>query len=201
MIVFTAPMPSRFQSLRNLLVDFRVVISFVLFTSLIALDVFMGWKPRAIYAPGEWQGLLGCGLVLAGLGVRSWAAGVLFKGKELAVAGPYSLCRHPLYLGSFLMMLGYCHLIGDPSNYLFIVVAVAAIYWATMGREEERMGEKYSTRWHEHAAKTPRLLPLHPTRFVSAPWSARQWLKNREYQAVISSLIGLACIELWRIYF
>lgn len=200
MIVIAAPMPSRIQSLRNLLVDFRVVISFVLFTSLIGLDVVMGWKPRAIIAADQWHGLLGCFLVLAGLAVRSWAAGVLRKGKDLAVGGPYSLCRHPLYLGSFLMMLGFCHLIGDPSNYLYVVIPVAAIYWATMGREEERMGEKYSSRWYNHAAKTPRLLPLRPMNYVAAPWSLSQWLRNREYQAVLSSLAGLAALEVWRRY-
>lgn len=198
MIVIAAPMPSRFQSLRNLLVDFRVVISVVFFTILISYDVLTGWEPRALVAGSDWQSWLGCGLVVAGLAVRSWAAGVLRKGKDLAVAGPYSLCRHPLYLGSFLMMLGFCHLIGEPGNYLLIVVPIAALYWATMGREELRMEEKYSGRWETHAAKTPRLLPLRPSLFVHAPWSAKQWLKNNEYRAVVSSMVGLGALELWR---
>lgn len=201
MIVIAAPMPTRFQAFRNLLVDFRVVISFVLFASLIMLDVATGLHPREVFAAGAWQGWLGWTLVLAGLGVRSWAAGVLKKGKDLAVAGPYSLCRHPLYLGSFLMMLGFCHMLGDPLTYVMVVVPVAAIYWATMAREELRMDEKYGRRWEAHAAKTPRLLPLKPQLFTSAPWSAAQWLKNHEYRAIFSSLAGLAAMEVWRRWF
>jgi protein-S-isoprenylcysteine O-methyltransferase Ste14 len=201
MIVITAPMPTRLQSFCNLLVDFRVVISFVLFTSLIVLDLLTGVEPRAVFAAGAWQGWLGWGLVFAGLAVRSWAAGVLKKGKDLAVAGPYSLCRHPLYLGSFLMMLGFCHMLGDPLTYVMVVVPVAGIYWATMAREELRMDEKYGARWDAHAAKTPRLLPLRPQLFVAAPWSRAQWLRNHEYRAIFSSLTGLAALEAWRYWF
>lgn len=201
MIVIAAPMPTRLQSFRNLLVDFRVVISFVLFTSLIVLDLLTGIEPREVFVSDAWQGRLGWGLVLAGLAMRSWAAGVLKKGKDLAVAGPYSLCRHPLYLGSFLMMLGFCHMLGDPLTYVMVVVPVAAIYWATMAREELRMDEKYGARWEAHAAKTPRLLPLRPQLFVAAPWSGAQWLKNHEYRAIFSSLVGLSALEVWRRFF
>ncbi|MCE9604100.1 MAG: isoprenylcysteine carboxylmethyltransferase family protein [Planctomycetia bacterium] len=191
-------MPTRTQSLRNLLVDFRVVISFVMFTSLIVFDLVMGWKPRAIFAAGEYQGLIGCLLVCAGLAVRSWAAGVLRKGKDLATDGPYSLCRHPLYLGSFLMMVGFCHIIGDPSNYLIIVLPIVAIYWATMRNEERRMVDRYGSRWTDYAAKTSRLIPFRWSRFAPGHWTVGQWLRNHEYRAVISSLVGLTGLELWR---
>ena len=41
--------------------------------------------------------------VILGCLLRSWAAGYLFKGKRVAVGGPYALIRNPLYVGSFVL--------------------------------------------------------------------------------------------------
>jgi len=45
-------------------------------------------------------------VILVGLVVRGWAAGVLEKNRELAVSGPYAFTRNPLYLGSFVIGTG-----------------------------------------------------------------------------------------------
>ncbi|MCU0990557.1 MAG: hypothetical protein MUE63_13455 [Xanthomonadales bacterium] len=46
------------------------------------------------------------GFVIAALGQawRIYAAGVIYKNKRLATTGAYSLVRHPLYLGNFLIL-------------------------------------------------------------------------------------------------
>jgi len=44
---------------------------------------------------------------LAGLLLRMWASGYLRKNDQLATAGPYAHTRNPLYLGSFLIGLGF----------------------------------------------------------------------------------------------
>lgn len=36
-------------------------------------------------------------LVLAGVGIRMWASGVIMKNRELATSGPYRYVRHPLF--------------------------------------------------------------------------------------------------------
>jgi hypothetical protein len=58
--------------------------------------------------------LLGLGLVVAGLAVRFWAMGYIgaeARTREVGVdtrisAGPFSLFRHPLYLGNSLLVCG-----------------------------------------------------------------------------------------------
>src|SRR5688572_27344661 len=49
------------------------------------------------------------GLVIAVVGecVRLWAAGHIEKGREITRSGPYRFVRHPLYLGSTLIGVGF----------------------------------------------------------------------------------------------
>src|SRR5882672_7883187 len=48
------------------------------------------------------------GLVaLPGLALRAWATGHLRKNDALATTGPYAYTRNPLYLGSFVMGVGF----------------------------------------------------------------------------------------------
>ena len=51
--------------------------------------------------------LLGIGLAFLGMLLRAWATGHVRKNDQLAVAGPYAFTRHPLYLGSFVIGVGF----------------------------------------------------------------------------------------------
>ena len=44
---------------------------------------------------------------LLGLAIRAWASGHIRKNDALATSGPYAYTRNPLYLGSFLLGLGF----------------------------------------------------------------------------------------------
>ena len=46
-------------------------------------------------------------IALPGELLRIWAAGHITKGREVTRSGPYQLVRHPLYLGSTIMGLGF----------------------------------------------------------------------------------------------
>lgn len=182
------------------LVRHRVPISSALFVALIVEDLILATPPKF----GWWRdpsvpGYLGAAMVLIGLAIRSWAAGILPKGQDLATSGPYSLCRHPLYLGSFLMMVGFCVLIGYLHDYLVILGPIALIYYFTMRAEEHRVSQKYGPRWEAFRARTPMFVPWRPWQFEAAPWSAARWWKCREYRAVLCTLAGLAAAEMWRV--
>lgn len=185
---------SRLEAVSLFLADFRVPISFVLFSALVAWEGVDGrLMPEQILpwlaAPG-----LGVALVLAGIGLRTWAAGTLRKGQSLATVGPYSLCRHPLYLGSGLMMCGFCQLTCSPWHYVPAVLALAVVYGNTMLREERVLRKKYPRDWPDYHARTPFCLPWLPHLYTSGAWSLAQWRKNHEYRACTTSLGGLLLV-------
>jgi protein-S-isoprenylcysteine O-methyltransferase Ste14 len=182
------------------LVDKRVVISFILFTTMIVVQMLVGLRPHSWWTGGDLQGLAGVSLVLLGVFIRSWAAGVLFKGKALAVVGPYSLCRHPLYLGSFCMMVGFCLLIGNPLHLAVVLGPIAGIYWVTMFNEERRVASKYAQSWEAYSSTVPRFIPWRLTGYVPAPFKIQLWTRNHEYRALLTAVAGLTALEIWRTY-
>jgi hypothetical protein len=97
------------------------------------------------------------------------------------------------------MMLGFCMVIGYVHDYLVILGPIALIYLLTMKAEEQRMLQKYGSRWTNYAVVTPRLLPLKAMNYTAAPWSPARWLQRREYRAIVTALAGLAALEWWRL--
>jgi protein-S-isoprenylcysteine O-methyltransferase Ste14 len=185
---------------QTFLVTRRVTISLVLFGLLIAEDIYFGTKPQhGWFRAADGIGLTALAVIVLGLAIRSWAAGTLRKGIDLTTEGPYSLIRHPLYLGSFLVMLGFCLTVGYAHDVLVICGPIVGIYCLTMLREENRLTAKYGERWTTYAARTPRLVPYLPTHFTPTGWSLTQWLRSREYQALLTCTIGFAALEAWRL--
>src|SRR5713101_3247812 len=87
---------------QDFLVDRRVALTSAIFVALVLHNLVLGATPRSLVNLRERHVAAGLALVVCGLGLRSWAAGTLRKGKALPTAGPYRLCQHPLYLGSLL---------------------------------------------------------------------------------------------------
>ncbi len=173
----------------DLLVDGRVAISVVALT-LFAVGHLMFDSTRAEVATPSSSDVAGVVLIAAGVGWRSWAAGHLRKGCDLTTKGPYSLCRHPLYVGSLLMFVGFA-LVLHWWNYLpSVALLLALVYRATVLREERRLEQKFGPRWRAYAATTPRFLPWRFSRFSAGMWDLRQWLRSREYRA--AAVAGLA---------
>lgn len=184
--------------LADFLVDQRVPISFVIFSTLIVRDVVFGTRPREVTDVSDPFAMLGLALVLCGLGMRSWAAGVIRKGKALATTGPYRLCRHPLYVGSLSMMAGFCLLVADVQNAWIIVASVLVIYTLTMRREELRLASRHGQAWTDYTRLAGRLFPVRFPSSLRSEWSLAQWLQNREYNALLATLMALVGLQAWR---
>jgi protein-S-isoprenylcysteine O-methyltransferase Ste14 len=188
---------AHWQRLIAFLVRRRIPISLIVFASLISEDVLTGIKPHNLAHLTEHHAGWGVGLVLAGLSIRSWAAGTLRKWAELTTIGPYAMVRHPLYVGSFLMMVGFCAIIDDGENIAFVLGPILLIYVLAVLKEEHGLAARFPDQWTDYAQRVPRFLPRRIPDRPLAPWSAHQWLANREYQAVLASLAGLAALQLW----
>ena len=179
------------------LVRYRVRISLIVFVGLIAEDLLKGVKPNNLMDVGNLKSMLGLSLVVGGLALRSWAAGTLHKTTELTTSGPYALIRHPLYVGSFLMMLGFCSLIGDRNNVWFILGPFGFIYMVNLLHEERRLPKKFGARWQQYVQAVPRFVPYRLPTDGFATWSGQQWFRNREYNAVAATTLGLIAVQAW----
>lgn len=177
----------------------RIPISVAVFVLLMLEDILMGFKPHSVFAWGDWHSASGVALVLLGTVLRSWAAGILTKRFELTTTGPYALVRNPLYVGSFVMMLGFCQLVNDPENVFFVLGPLAAIYLIKVRDEERALARSFGPKWQDYARKTPRFFPRRLARSIAGQWRLSRWTTNREYKSVIASLAGLGALELWRV--
>jgi protein-S-isoprenylcysteine O-methyltransferase Ste14 len=194
------PAKTPWEKFVNLLVRWRVRITAIVFVALIAEDVVEGIKPHDLTNIHDMKTVVGCGLVMAGLALRSWAAGMLQKDAQLTTSGPYGIIRNPLYVGSFLLMIGFCTLVGDAENIWFVLGPLLALYVIRVLREERTLSRIFGDQWHSYVRSVPRFFPRRLPRFSFADWNLSQWLGNREYRAVSAVFVGLIALEAWRLY-
>lgn len=182
--------------LASFLVRHRVRIMQITVIATAGLLLLRQYQPSDLTAYDQ-ATIAGIGLITVGLLTRSWAAAVLNKQTVLATSGPYSMFRHPLYVGSTFMLIGFCVLIGDVWTAALLLSTWVITYPATVAREESRLAQLFPNEWPRYAAETPRLFPPHrPTGLGNVSW--KMWIHNREYQAVIACVLGIAAVEAWR---
>ncbi len=135
----------------------------------------------------------------AGLALRVWASGHLQKWEQLAVAGPYRYTRNPLYLGSFIMGLGFAAASARPLLAGVFLVAFSIVYFPVMAREEAELEQAFGSDFAEYRRQVPRFLPRvgRPFRAFSGGGGNFLWewsISNREYQAVIGYIVLSAAL-------
>lgn len=122
----------------------------------------------------------------------------------MAVGGPYAYIRNPLYVGSFVIGVGFCIALWrrpEPiSAFLIWILFIAGfgfIYRAKTLAEEKELTANLGQSYEAYAAKVPPFLPvrghvrdLEPQRFS---WELYQ--RNREYQCVLGSIAILTLLS------
>jgi protein-S-isoprenylcysteine O-methyltransferase Ste14 len=177
----------------------RIFISFVVFAALIAGDMVRGIRPHNLVDFRNPASVVGILLVIVGLAVRSWAAGILRKDEQLTTTGPYRLVRNPLYLGSFLMMFGFCTLLNDPLNLLFVAGPMLLLYAVKVRNEEQWLARLFPATFAQYTRATPRFVPRIGRTDLLVNWSRSQWIRAREYQAVGAALVALVALQVWHV--
>jgi protein-S-isoprenylcysteine O-methyltransferase Ste14 len=189
----------RWQRIVAWLVHRRVRVTLAIFACLLVEDVLIGVEPHGIFAYRDPVAVAGCMLIFSGLAVRSWSAGILRKNRELTTTGPYALVRNPLYVGSFLIMCGFCTLINDVENIYIILGPVAGLYFLQVLHEERYLAKIFAGQWCQYSATVPRFVPRSLPKAAFARWDRQQWLGSREYNALGATLLGMLLVELWRV--
>lgn len=98
---------------------------------------------------------------VAGAAFRFWAT--LYVGgrkdAELVTSGPYSICRNPLYVGSFLLGIS-AGLFLESAAFLVATVIVMVIYQhTTVLAEEGSLRARHGADFEEYARRVPRFWP------------------------------------------
>lgn len=105
--------------------------------------------------------VLGWVVFTVGLIFRFWSTLYLggFKEKELIQDGPYSLCRNPLYMGTFLILLSMAIFQFSYILLVAFVLIVLAFYFLILPAEENILRDKFGQEYIEYCQKTNRLWP------------------------------------------
>jgi hypothetical protein len=140
------------------------------------------------------------GLVLAVLGQawRIYAAGVIYKNRRLATTGAYSLVRHPLYFGNFLILLGFTIACGNWIVALIVLFFLLFYYPAAIRYEDHKLQGLFAEEWQAWGSRTPAMFPLR-LRWqgnADAEWSPRQSL-IRNGELVYTFFEVAAAVLLW----
>src|SRR5262249_15059555 len=113
----------------------------------------------ALARPSRRTLIIGAAIALPGLALRAWATGHLKKNDALATTGPYAYTRNPLYLGSFLIGLGFTIAAGRLLLGLLFAVLFAGIYVPVMRVEAKTLSELFRDDYERYARAVPLFLP------------------------------------------
>jgi protein-S-isoprenylcysteine O-methyltransferase Ste14 len=153
--------------------------------------------------PQPWTLALGGAISLGGLGLRAWASGHLRKNDALATTGPYSYTRNPLYLGSFLIGVGFTVASGRWEIAVLFAVLFLGIYVPVMRVESRTVEQLFGHKYRRYADAVPMFLPR-LTRYHGAPqaeFDAALYKRYREYQAALGFVAAFAILVAKAIWF
>lgn len=143
--------------------------------------------------------------------IRAYTVGTTPKGtsgrnteeqvaESLNSTGIYSVVRHPLYLGNYLMWIG---IVIYTLNWYFVII-VSLMYWLYYERimfaEERFLEGKFGKAYLDWSLKAPAFIPRF-SQFVKAsvPFSMTTVFR-REYTGVLNTVIGFLFVDVLRYY-
>ena len=102
---------------------------------------------------------LGATISAIGLGFRVWSRGYQLTPGERAVYGPYRFVRHPVHLGTFLILLGLC--LAGRSFYSVAVMLLGSIFLfrQTFAEEEAISGGNKGVLYKDYRLRVPTFVP------------------------------------------
>lgn len=145
------------------------------YRSYLPLVLLLGGLAVSYVEPNRWQGfsldMLALVVGLAGLAIRMHVVGHAPKNTsgrntaegqvadQLNTTGWYSLVRHPLYVGNFLMWLSPALMVGQPWFIGCFALVFALYYERIMMAEEAYLTGKFGAVYLQWAGKTPAFFP------------------------------------------
>jgi len=162
------------------------------FLALIPMGLFIGppWSEEsAIDFIMDW---LGYTFLVAGLGLRMWSMFYLGsrKSRELVTEGPFSICRNPLYVGTFMILTGLSLCFENLVMLIFATSVAIPVHVAVVWREERHLKQLFRDEYEAYSRATPRFL----FRLGSYHSSEQVSVSTKVTRRVVIDVLGVAMV-------
>ncbi len=156
------------------------------------------------------QDLAAVAIALSGLAVRGIVIGLAYIKRgglnkkvyaaNLVTEGMFTVCRNPLYVGNMLIYAGQFLMFG---NYPCLAIGVLSfwfVYECIIAAEENYLRKKFGRAYDEYCRDVPRWIPRLSKIGAATSGMKFDWKKviYKDYPTMTSTLIFLACIQLWK---
>ena len=130
--------------------------------------------------------------------IQMWAGSQLHKDQHLTISGPYSHVRNPMYIGRFVLGLGFFLITAKWYLIAGYVILFAAYAHLRVAREESRLRVIFEPDYQHYCSEIrrwlPRLKPYSRSESKNASWA--QVCANHENINMLGVLIVLAAVYL-----
>ena len=146
----------------------------------------------------------GIGWIIAGLLIRLWSNGYAIKNDKLTTSGPYAFVRNPLYLGTFLIAIGFVIALKSEPPLLerivgcFFLLALSFMYYRTITAEQGMLLEKFKDAYQDYCKQVPAMVPsLVPySKGEKWPFNLQRLINSKEHKPVFWIYIILVVFHL-----
>jgi protein-S-isoprenylcysteine O-methyltransferase Ste14 len=142
--------------------------------------------------------------IIAGLLIRLWSNGYAVKNDKLSTCGPYAFVRNPLYLGTFLIAIGFVIVLKSKPPLVEWIVggiflsAISFMYYRTIQAEQGMLLAKFKDAFMDYCKQVPAMVPcLVPYRKGDKwPFSLQRLFNSKEHKTVFWIFILLVVFHL-----
>ena len=147
---------------------------------------------------------LGILLIFLGEAIRFWANGYVGHVKvnrqkvgRLVTAGPYAFVRHPLYLGSFFVGIGFCVIMGRFWIAAPALALLFLIYRHKMIGEEELLLHEWGDEFKRYQGRVPRYFFWGRYPDPQGQWSWKGIAASREWRTLLWAAVFVILLYFW----
>jgi protein-S-isoprenylcysteine O-methyltransferase Ste14 len=146
----------------------------------------------------------GIGYIIAGSLIRLWSNGYAIKNDKLTTSGPYAFVRNPLYLGTFLIAIGFVIVLKSDPPYLewiaggIFLLALSFMYYRTIKGEQGMLLAKFKDTYKDYCKSVPAMIPcLIPySKGEKWPFNLQRLINSKEHKPVFWIFILLVVFHI-----
>ncbi len=147
--------------IKNATFQWRGLLGAAILTPAVLWELFSAPSAPPSVTPYLFFSTLGWVTFLCGMLMRLWATLYVGARKRMTLVneGPYSICRNPLYVGSFLLGLSLGLFLQSPIVLVALGLAMVLYATGTVPAEERDLRTIHGTPFDEYCRHVPRFIP------------------------------------------